>query len=113
MATNSTDPLDGVEPDAVSAGDVDAAEVRAALASLNPLVRQRGVCPQQLFGLPGSVPMRVCSLRASPHSGAAASRRRHSEIQNRLPDENYNTVFVTECVLPANFREKCPERRRV
>lgn len=43
MATNSTDPLDGVEPSSVSAGDVDVAEVRAALESTNPLVRQRGV----------------------------------------------------------------------
>ncbi|MUV59358.1 HEAT repeat domain-containing protein [Halobacterium sp. CBA1126] len=43
MATNSTDPLEGVDPDAVDPGDVDVAEVRAALNASNPLVRQRGV----------------------------------------------------------------------
>ncbi|GAA0283319.1 HEAT repeat domain-containing protein [Halobacterium noricense] len=43
MATNSTDPLDGVEPGSVSAGDVDITEVRAALDSTSPLVRQRGI----------------------------------------------------------------------
>ncbi len=43
MATNSPDPLGGTDPDSVSAGDVDVAEVRAALDSSNPLVRQRGV----------------------------------------------------------------------
>lgn len=43
MTTNSTDPLAETDPDSVSAGDVDAAELRAALDSSNPLVRQRGV----------------------------------------------------------------------
>ncbi|MCG1003191.1 MULTISPECIES: HEAT repeat domain-containing protein [Halobacterium] len=43
MATNSSDPLAGTDPTSVSADDVDVAEVRAALASTNPLVRQRGV----------------------------------------------------------------------
>lgn len=43
MAANFADPLAGTEPDSVSAGDVDPAEVRAALEASNPLVRQRGV----------------------------------------------------------------------
>ena len=43
MTTNSTDPLTDVDPGSVSAGDVDLAELRAALASAKPLVRQRGV----------------------------------------------------------------------
>lgn len=43
MATDSPDPLDGIAPESVAPGDVDEAEVRAALASPKPLVRQRGV----------------------------------------------------------------------
>lgn len=43
MATNSTEPLAETDPNSVAAGDVDVAEVRAALDSTNPLVRQRGV----------------------------------------------------------------------
>ncbi|WP_247003874.1 HEAT repeat domain-containing protein [Halosolutus gelatinilyticus] len=42
MTTDSPEPLDGVAPESVSPGDVDDAEIRAALSSSNPLVRQRG-----------------------------------------------------------------------
>lgn len=43
MTANTPNPLDGVEPESVTAGSVDAADVRSALSASNPLVRQRGV----------------------------------------------------------------------
>lgn len=43
MTANSSRPLDGVEPESVSPGDVDNGEIRSALTSDSPLVRQRGV----------------------------------------------------------------------
>ncbi|MFC7203176.1 HEAT repeat domain-containing protein [Haloferax namakaokahaiae] len=43
MTTDSSNPLDGITPESVAPRDVDDAEVRAALASSSPLVRQRGV----------------------------------------------------------------------
>lgn len=43
MATNSTDPLADIDPESVSPGDVDIADVRAALSCSNPLARQRGI----------------------------------------------------------------------
>ncbi|MFC4551128.1 MULTISPECIES: HEAT repeat domain-containing protein [Halorussus] len=43
MPTDSSNPLDGIDPESVSPDDVDEAAVRAALDSSNPLVRQRGM----------------------------------------------------------------------
>lgn len=43
MTTDSAKPLADVDPSSVTAGDVDEAEIRAALASSNPLTRQEGV----------------------------------------------------------------------
>lgn len=43
MSMNSTEPLSGSDTGSVTTGDIDDAEVRAALDSSNPLVRQRGV----------------------------------------------------------------------
>ncbi|WP_435180547.1 HEAT repeat domain-containing protein [Halorussus sp. AFM4] len=43
MTTDSSEPLDGTDPESVSPDDVDEAEVRAALASSSPLVKQTGV----------------------------------------------------------------------
>lgn len=43
MATDSTEPLDDVDAASVTPGDVDESEVRAALDSRKPLVRQRGL----------------------------------------------------------------------
>ncbi|SFL43913.1 HEAT repeat-containing protein [Halogranum rubrum] len=43
MTTDSSKPLDGITPEETTPGDVDDAEIRAALASSSPLVRQRGV----------------------------------------------------------------------
>jgi hypothetical protein len=43
MATDSLDPLDGVDPELVTMEDVNEAEVLAALTSSKPLVEQRGV----------------------------------------------------------------------
>lgn len=43
MTTDSSNPLDGIDPDSVTLEDLDEAEVRATLSSSNPLVRQRGV----------------------------------------------------------------------
>lgn len=43
MTMDSSNPLDGISPEEVTPGDVDDAELRAALASSSPLVRQRGV----------------------------------------------------------------------
>ncbi|MFC7068662.1 HEAT repeat domain-containing protein [Halobaculum lipolyticum] len=43
MNSDSSEPLEGVDPDAVAPGAVDAAELRAGLAADSPLVRQRAV----------------------------------------------------------------------
>ena len=43
MTADSSKPLDGIEPESISPEDVDEAEIRAALASSNPLVKQKGV----------------------------------------------------------------------
>lgn len=43
MTANTSNPLDGIEPDSVTPGSVDEAEVRSALSSSSPLVQQRGV----------------------------------------------------------------------
>ncbi|SDN23145.1 HEAT repeat-containing protein [Halogranum gelatinilyticum] len=43
MTTDSSKPLDGIAPEETTPDDVDDAEIRAALASSSPLVRQRGV----------------------------------------------------------------------
>ncbi|WP_233264995.1 HEAT repeat domain-containing protein [Halomarina oriensis] len=43
MTTDSRTPLDDVDPETVSPGDVDASAVRAALDASGPLTRQRGV----------------------------------------------------------------------
>ncbi|WP_440767105.1 HEAT repeat domain-containing protein [Natronorubrum sp. DTA7] len=43
MTLDSSVPLDGIDPESIARDDIDDAEVRAALSSSDPLVRQRGV----------------------------------------------------------------------
>lgn len=43
MTMDSSVPLDGIDPESITRDDIDDAEVRAALSSSDPLVRQRGV----------------------------------------------------------------------
>lgn len=43
MNSDSSEPLEGVTPDSVAPGDVDAVDLRAGLSADSPLVRQRAV----------------------------------------------------------------------
>ncbi|QLK26337.1 HEAT repeat domain-containing protein [Natrinema zhouii] len=43
MTMDSSVPLDGIDPESITRDDIDDAELRAALSSSDPLVRQRGI----------------------------------------------------------------------
>lgn len=49
MTPDSSKPLDGVDPESVAPSEVDRAEIRAALSSSNPLIRQRGTAVCDTF----------------------------------------------------------------
>ncbi|MDS0295661.1 HEAT repeat domain-containing protein [Halogeometricum luteum] len=69
MTANASRPLDGIEPESVTPEDIDDEEVRAALASDTPSVRQRGVEVCESFAATGVEAVRSLLDDVAPLAG--------------------------------------------